>query len=365
MFVQARRLRTQGIIAVTLATCSLLGCDDPIALTDLRPEGEPEVLTVLVMNDSEGLFLEQATFCALNDDKRPAFVGTIVGGFNVCDPDLTLGADPVADAVPTDLAQGGSGSGGWYVRIMFDELLDPNVEELLPVIDPTTMLETGQFTGSLANTQPVILTCNGVAVAYDGYYSPSGNNVTWPLGPSLFITPNDRTAIATGSDCTVEIKDSVVDKDGTPVPADQRGSSGQYGFSIAPLALAATDPEPSDPGDEPVIVPEAPVSFLFNAFVDFATLTADEVNITEHAMLDCSDAGTVVPDANVVIDGDDGLILISVNNGGSPDLAWKPETAYSITFTDTNAVADLAGGPGKLPGAADFTLCFNTDVAAP
>ncbi len=23
------------------------------------------------------------------------------------------------------------------------------------------------------------------AIAYDGYYSPSGNNVTWPVGPSL------------------------------------------------------------------------------------------------------------------------------------------------------------------------------------
>lgn len=365
MLANVLRLRTPGVIAITLAT--LAGCEDPTATTDLRPEGDPEVLSVLVMNDSADLVGETATFCKPGDEKRPAFVATPIGGLIICDADLSIDAEQVTDAVPTDLAGGGDGSGGWYVRIMFDELLDPNVEELLPIIDPDTMLDTGQSTGSLANTQPVTLTCGGTDIAYDGYYSPSGNSVTWPLGPSLFVTPTDRASIPTGSDCTIAIKDIVTDKGGASVPADQRGDGGEYGFSISPLALAATSPKRAAAGAMPaLIVPEAPVKLVFNAFVDPASLTADEVVLTEHAMDDCSDAGTAVANANKVIaaGANGGQLTLATNNAGA-DLAWNPESAYSITFTDTNAIQDLAGGPGALPAAAAFTLCFRTNTATP
>src|SRR6202042_2484260 len=88
----------------------------------------------------------------------------------------------------------------WYVRIMFDELLDPNVETLVPNIDPTTMMPDGTFTGTLANTLPVTLQCTDAAgamqdVPYDGYYSPSGNALTNPLGPSLFIKAINPTSV--------------------------------------------------------------------------------------------------------------------------------------------------------------------------
>lgn len=362
MFLNARRLRTQGVIAVTLASCSLIACDDPVASTDLRPEGAPEVLSVLVMNDPSDLFLETATFCKANDVKRPGFVGTPLGGIVVCDDvDLSAGAEPVADAVPTDLAQGGSGTGGWYIRVMFDELLDPDVEELIPIEDENG-IPTGQSTGSLATTQPVTVTCDGVEVAYDGYYSPSGNNVTWPVGPSLVIAPTTREAIPTSANCTVAIKDLVVDKDNNSVPGDQRGDGGEYAFSIAPLEFVDSDPSPG--ATPPVIVPEAPAAFLFNAFVDPASLATSEIVILEHAMDDCSDAGTAVTEP-VVIDGGDGVITVGLTVTGLPNLAWKENTAYSLTFTDDNAIADLAAGPGKMPGAADYTLCFNTDMAAP
>ncbi len=364
MSVFTWRLWTQGVL-VTVATCSLIACDDPIATTDLRTEGAPEVLSVLVLNDSTDLFFETATFCKPNDDKRPGFVGTPLGGVTVCDDvDLGAGAEKVTDAVPTDLAQGGSGTGGWYVRIMFDELLNPDIEDLLPILDPETMLETGQFTGSLLSTQPVIVTCGGADVAYDGYYSPSGNSVTWPVGPSLFISPIDRQSIATSSDCTVEIKDVVVDKGGVAVPADQRGAGAEYGFSISGLELAETSPKPAAADAmPPVIVPEAPVSLQFNAFIDPATISANEVVIIEHTMADCSDAGTAVADVAKVIEGGNGVVEISLNTAGA-DLAFEAESFYSITFTDDNAIADLAGGPGALPPAADFTLCFNTNTAA-
>jgi hypothetical protein len=390
MFVFAPRLRTQGVVAATLASIALVGCDDPVASTDLRTEGDPEVLSVLVMNDSVDFFLETATFCKPNDAKRPNFVGTPVGGVVVCDDDLTMGADMVADAEPT----------GWYTRIQFDELLDPDVEELIPILDPDTMLETGQFTGSLLNTQPVIVTCGGNPVDYDGYYSPSGNSVTWPVGPSLFIKPRDPSTVATSSECTVEIKETVVDKDNNTVPADQRGGGGTYKWQIAPLAFLGSSPAPAknvcstttsttcDTDDEcpdgetcivnlpkiPSITADAPVVVSFNGFIDAATLAAAEVTVTEQT--DCATtAGAVTRTAVVAADPADDLSLnISVAGtaaecpgamAGDPDVpcAFDADKSYVITFNAGNAVADVAGGPGALPEADSFTLCI--DVEAP
>src|SRR5690606_23981306 len=133
----------------------------------------------------------------------------------VCDEDLSVGAEPVSDAT-----SGGAEPTSWYVRVMFDELLDPSVEELVDVLDPVTMLPTGQFVGSLLNTQPVVLRCDNdgdgagapVEIAYNGYYSPSGNRVTWPLGPSLVIQPIEPRDVATSATCTVELKDNFTDK---------------------------------------------------------------------------------------------------------------------------------------------------------
>ncbi len=360
-FAEVRRRLTSGTI-VTMTAGLAVGCSDPVASTDLRPAGDPEVLSVLVMNDSVFEFLETATFCKTNDEKRPAFVGTPLGGINVCDDDVSAPAEEVVDAIPTF----------WYTRIMFDELLDPNVEELIPILDPDTMAETGQFTGSLLNTQPVNLTCGGTAVAYDGYYSPSGNNVTWPVGPSLFIAPLDLTTVATSSECTVEIKDTVVDKDGNSVPADQRGSAGEYKFQIAPLEFLGTAPEEAAPGEEEIISPEAPVVATFNAFIDAASIdAATEVAIKE-VPIDagtgapiCDDAGTAVA-AKVEADPADPTsvdISLATPAATCPTCVFDASKAYVVTFSDTNAVADLAGGPGALPGAADFSLCFTTDVA--
>jgi hypothetical protein len=394
MFVHAPRLRTQGVAVTTLAMFSLVGCDDPIASTDLRPEGDPEVLSVLVMNDSVDFFFETATFCAVNDAKRPGFVGTPFGPTVLCPDDLSMGTEPVSDAT-----SGGAEPTSWYVRIMFDELLDPTVEDLIPVLDPDTMMETGLFTGSLATTQPVILNCGGVAIEYDGYYSPSGNNVTWPVGPSLFIQPTDPTTVATGSTCTVEIKDSVVDKTGNPVPAAQRTG---VTWDIASLAFLQSSPAPGgkvcssdatescgdetdcttagdtcnvDLTDVPEITADAPVVVTFNGFIDAATLDAAEVTISEQD--DCATtAGAVTRTAVVVPDPADPLSLdISIAGAavacpgamaGDPDVAcaFTPAKSYVITFTPDNAVTDLAGGPGALPPAESFSLCIDA-IAVP
>ncbi|HEU0032443.1 MAG TPA: Ig-like domain-containing protein [Kofleriaceae bacterium] len=355
MFVNRSRLKTQGAVVSTLALLTLAACEDPTASTDLRPEGDPEVLAVLVMNDP-GLFLETATFCKQGDAKRPGFVGVPVA--QICDEDLNNPAgfretDPdtnvetfvpaiVEDAVPT----------GWYVRVMFDELLDPDIEELVPVLDPDTMQETGTFTGSLLNTQPFTLTCNGANVAYDGWYSPSGNNVTWPVGPSLVAFPVDYSTVPTSGECTVQIKSNVVDKDGNTVPADQQGTASQYKWKIAALAVDAIAPAPADPGAEETIAVDAPLIVTFNAFIDAATLAANEVEIHEGAagVTDCAAvSANATTKAAVIAPDADGLSIDVTIAGG-----WVSGRMYSVTFLP-NEVADVAGGPGSID---EVTVCF-------
>ena len=227
------RLTTLG--AAILGTFTLGACDDPVADTDLRPEGDPEVLAVLVFNDTVNGAVEAATYCKPNDPKRPGKVGIPAYGINpiICPLELTEAQPMLTDAWPDQ----------WYVRIMFDELLDPEVETLDPILDAMGN-ETGNFTGSLATTLPVVLECrdvggNLVEVEYDGYYSPSGNNVTWPLGPSLVIKPLDPTIVPVESECQVTIKELVHDKDGNSVPAADRTP---FKFKIAPVSVIAVTP---------------------------------------------------------------------------------------------------------------------------
>jgi hypothetical protein len=242
MFLISRRLKTQGAVALatTVGALALLGaCDDSTARTDLRPEGPPDVLAVLVLNDSVNGLVEAATYCKPNDETRPVLVGL---------PDFTTTTLCPEDGSQIAMAEDAAPD-TFYVRIMFDELLDPSVEDLIPILDENG-LETGSFTGSLANTQPVTLKCTGVdgmlhEIAYDGYYSPSGNAVTWPVGPSLVIKQVGDVIVPTNSLCEVTIKDFVKDKQGESVPTDQRGPFKFKVSGIKPLLV--------DPSDESTV----------------------------------------------------------------------------------------------------------------
>ena len=258
--------RTHGVVATTLGVLALGACANPEQNTDLRPEGPPDVLAVLVMTDAASHLQEQATYCRPNDPKRPSLVGLPDATTSqICPADGSAVTDDVADAYPD----------GWYVRVMFDELLDPSVEELVTIDDETS-------SGTIANTHPVELKCQNTAgqlvdVAYDGYYSPAGNNVTWPLGPGLVIKPLEPRSIATGQECQVTLNDNITDKDGKPVPADERGP---YKFKLAPITVIATDPTDSGDAMKPVAVDAADIAgggftFQFNTDVDLSTLCPD------------------------------------------------------------------------------------------
>jgi len=211
------------------------------------------------MTDASSQLKESATYCKPNDPKRPGLVGLPDATTSQVCPDDGSAVDELTNAYPD----------GWYVRIMFDELLDPSVETLTEVLDENGM-GTDTFTGSIATTHPVKLECQSVAggmvnVDYDGYYSPAGNAVTWPLGPSLVIKPNSPTLIATNKECQVTINDNVTDKDGNQVPSGDRMP---FKFKLAPIEVTSIDP-PDDPDFESPI--PATQIFFDNPFIEFNT----------------------------------------------------------------------------------------------
>ena len=270
MFLNPSRRATQGAVAIaTVGAFALTACDDSTARTDLRPEGPPDVLAVLVLNDSVSGLVEAATYCKAGDEKRPSLVGLPDFTTTVLCPEDPNETQPMVEDASPDT---------FYVRVMFDELLDPTIEDLIPILDENG-LETGSFTGTLANTQPVTLKCTGIDgqlhdVPYDGYYSPSGNAVTWPVGPSLVIKQVGDFIIPTNSACEVTLKETIKDKQGLPVPADQRGPFKFKVSGIKPLLV--------DPSDESEI--DAIQIYFdnfytqFNTEVDFDSLCPDDGN---------------------------------------------------------------------------------------
>ncbi|MDX2089029.1 MAG: Ig-like domain-containing protein [Kofleriaceae bacterium] len=323
MFVDP--IRARGLLVAT-AVFAAGACDDPTQNTDLRPDGPPEVLAVLVMNDAAAHLRETATYCAPNDSKRPTLVG--LPDFTttqICDPDMAEPASMVTDAYPD----------GWYIRVMFDELLDPDIEELEEIEDPDTGEGTGTYYGTIANTKPVKLECesvNGgmVEVEYDGYYSPSGNQITWPLGPSLVIKPNHPELIATNKMCRVTLKENIVDKSGEQVPADQLGP---YAFQIAPITPIFIDPEDGAEVDGIQL-------WYDNVYVQFNTEGMDPASIA------CDD-GT---------NGDECEFSFSPDLGGGysypishsefgfgPNDAPMTETEYVFEFKEGAKVVDRCG----------------------
>jgi hypothetical protein len=301
------------------------------------------------MTDAVGHLVEQATYCRPDDEKRPSLVGL---------PDFTtqqVCPEELSDTVPeVDSAY----PDGWYVRIMFDELLDTDIETLTEVLDPDTGEPTDTFVGSIATTKPVKLECesvNGgmVNVDYDGYYSPSGNKITWPVGPSLVVKPNDPTLIATNTTCQITINENVVDKGGVAVDAAQRGP---YKFKIAPISVLAVDP--SDDPDE-----EAPIdaSLLltdgfyvqFNTTVDPGSFCDDGPNMDQCEF-------TVTPDPIGFCSSDDTEPCLMAMNG--TDCATAGDTCVSTVsatslvpygFTDT----EFAFGPA-IPAETEKAYTF-------
>jgi len=263
-----------------------------------------------------------------------------------------VGATEVEDALPAN----------WYARIMFDELLNPSVEDLVDDLSGD-----GTSNGSLLNTQPATLQCAGVAVPYDGYYAPNGNRVTSPLGPSLVIAPLDPDAIPSGSECLVGIKpNKVFDKQGIAVPEDELTG---YKFKTAPLSLSATAPAApavlTDATKIPKISKTAPLSLTFNAAIDSASLSLTEVTILTVATCDANPA-TGLPVVPKIAANTKDKKSISISDTAAAAMeAWVPGKTYLVTFAADAEVTDKAGAVFALADAELKPICFSIPATTP
>jgi len=334
-----RFLRTQGFLASALGLLAFAGCGGRGDLrTDLRPEGAPEVTTVMVMTDQDitahaiilgngGIPEEQATFCRDGDDMVPTVIGT---------PDQSVVlVCPEDDDDPQTAMVTNATPGGMQIRIVFDELLDTAVETLHDVDDDGPCDEESiSCYGTLATTQPVTVMCGNAAVAYDGYYAPNGNIVSWPPGPSLVIQLAPFS-VATGATCSVTVKDTFTDKQGEVVPTEQRGP---YNWAVAELSIGATSPEDGDDlaDNEPAII-------SFNAPLDPATVTGADITV--------DDGGGPVA-ADISVDPGTGDVIITLA-GGAP---WVDGTTYTVTVLDTATITDALGGAYT---GGEFIFSFN------
>jgi hypothetical protein len=313
-------LRTRGALALG-AGILMTGClSDPTLKTGLRPEGPPEVLAVLAVEPNVTNH-EGPAFCkyvgAELDDKGPGFVQ----GATICP---RLASDFEAEGlVPL----------GWDIRIVFDELLNGDAVEELDCDRNDDGEEDDPLIceGHIANTQPVTLTCGGAVIGYDGYYYPNGNKESFPVGPSLYVTPDPVVlGFPTGTDCNITINAVVVDKSGVGVAPGTDSST--FALRLQDLAVFQTDPvDADDLADREVIAPDRPVAFGFNANLDDASVTVADV-----ALLD--GAGAPIGTVDVFVDSfngaSDGVFI-----GSTVDLAPGNYTARLVsgaTFTEMN-----------------------------
>jgi hypothetical protein len=329
--------RPQGLLAIGVAV-GLSACSDPTLNTDLRPEGPPEVTTAMVMTDiisstpGGDVPIEHAVACADGDEERPTWIGLPNQDIiKVCPDDETPDSNPTLEVTNADPLI-------WQVRVVFDELLDGDDIETLTDAMGGSCDEGELCVGHIAAADPFSIDCGGTAtnVAYDGYYSPNGNNVSWPPGPSIVGQPLDF--VATGSHCVATLNTANVhDKDGN----EADNALGNFEFDIAALAILATDPDPADAGaEEP---PDFTPSITFNAPVDATSVDAADITLT-------GPGGAVA--FTVEADGTSFVIVPDA------DLAVGD---YTLTIAGAAEFADIAGGASTV--GDDIVITF-TVVAA-
>jgi hypothetical protein len=286
---------------------------------------EVNVVSETAPGDPNGNAIEAATYCRPGEQYK---VNTLYcplrrNGANKPIPgERQLVGGPVMDATPA----------GWHARFIFSELIDPSIEELIEA--------DGVITGSLAASQPFVLSCGGAEVEYDGWYDPTGNHLSYPPGPSLVAQPLEF--VATGTLCEVSLRAGVVtDKDGEDFPGDHIGP---YPFGIAPLSIAETDPADGTDGVETA----AAISIAFNAPIDLDS-AADQIVV--------SDGETAVEvtlgyptDPKTGEPTDDTIVV------ATPAAPLAAGTEYTVSVANDSSIADIAGGPL----AAGTTFSFTT-----
>jgi hypothetical protein len=214
--------------------------------SELRPEGPPEVVAII---GEAFLGPEGALYCKYVSGQLDELAPREIDGMPFC---------PLTEAEMTEVE--GLDPLGWGLRIVFDELLAGEAVETLDCdLDDCPLV-----------AEPVALECNGVPVPTEGYYVPNGNKESFPVGPSIQVIPDSPFTFPTGSECTIQLGDVIVDESGEPVPADQTS----YTFEIAELALVE-----AIPSDGAVLDADGAATFVFNANLDPIAVDITDVEV--------------------------------------------------------------------------------------
>jgi Bacterial Ig-like domain len=322
--------RAGGLLAALMPCVLGVACGDPELASELTEEGPPEVLEVNVASESAPTdpnlnAIEAATYCRPGEEYK---VNTLYcpldrDGENAPIPGAREVDGPVLDATPV----------GWHARFIFDELIDPSIEELIDT--------DGTITGSIAAADPFVLSCGGVEIPYEGWYDPTGNHLSYPPGPSLVVHAIDF--VATSTPCEVALRDGVVtDKDGEDVPGDHVGP---YPFTIAPLSIGEVDPADATTGVDPTAV----ISIPFNAPIDLDTV-ADQITVNDGTADIEIEVGYPL-DPKTMEPTDDTIVEVTPVGG------LAAGTMYTVTVLG-GTIADIAAG--ALADDAGITFSFST-----
>lgn len=312
---------------LVMSTAVMAGCGEAGNESELDTAGPPRVTVVTVITEAG----EVPAYCVGPEEDKISVVCLDAVGNYAFDP-----AQPV-EGVPLALE----------ARVVFNELLDADrAEELVQRTDP----DGTPFTrGTLEDSQPVVLTCNGMPVEYDGYYNPSGNHLSLPPGPSLVVQA--VSPVPAGATCQVEVKRGesspgfgVFDKSGNPVSDDERGP---FEFRTAALAITGTSPAT---GVEGVGLDVAPL-VSFNALIDPDTLSPEgQARVRLRTAADDVEVAATV----AVVDGTSVRL--------TPAAALAPETQYELVVY--GGIADVAGGaPLTLEAEPAVQTTFTTGTA--
>jgi hypothetical protein len=335
-------MRSAHVCSLFVAGLLALGCSDPELKTDLDSEGPPEVNMVTVTHEGAPIGVNGSAF-----PETPAFCRDDGGRINreICPEESLVGAIAVVNTQPF----------AWRVRITFSELLNPNVETL------EDRDEDDLNEGHIDTTLPVALSCGGGDIAYDGFYDPSGNDVTVPPGPALVITSVDPFPVVSGSDCEVLVNDVPVDKDGNAVPAAYRGP---HAFTLAPFHAVDFSVGNFDTG----IDPDEPIAVAFNAPVDPATIEGGGFVVTEVTIDDTDPDNIVVTDvgavqADIAINAMDPMQLLVLPRSGR----FADNSSFRVTLPMASGLVDALGGVisfdcSECP-SDDLSVVFTTDVS--
>lgn len=337
-----------------LAVLSLGGCAEPeLEQPELRPSGPPDVLNVVIARgwSPSALMLEESTYCRPGDTQRPARVALPdLSVAQVCPDDVSQPVEEFRRAYPAS----------WYARIVFDELLD---------LTPSELEEPGRpvlYRRLAAESQdrPVRMQCNGVEVPYVHGYLDKGNRATWPMAPSIKVSPVSPAMVPAGAHCEIVIEREIVrDKSGVP-PADV----GPFAFQIAPIEIVVPDGAARAPygttGPVPTLAAgNPPFRIDFNHFLDPSSLVASSVRVFRGA--DGEDPQTPERDCLGGSQVAAGLTLVSSERPGQPSSveifdatlaagSWMSNRHYRVELGGV-VVRDLAGGQNEL---APIRLCF-------